>query len=111
MLLCREWKHVVSLPEFDRARRTLKALLSPLCLVLALAALIGGFATIAVPPPEVGIDLHRARVEGEEDYQELLEERLERDRGKRIWTIVALFGSAVVLTAAGFLTLSGSSRR
>ena len=88
----------------------MKKLLSPLCLVLALAALIGGFATLAVPPPEVGIELHRARVEGEEDYQELLEGSLERERGKRTWTIVALFASSVILTAAGFLTQSGSSR-
>lgn len=79
--------------------------------MLALAAFIGGFAMLAVPPPEPGMELHRARVEGDEDYQKLLEERLERDRARRTWTIVALFASGVLLTAAGFMTLNASARR
>ena len=55
--------------------------LPPLCLFLALVLLISGFALLAAGAPEAGMELHRARVGGEEQYSELLEERLQRGSG------------------------------
>ena len=52
--------------------------LPPVCLVFALALAISGFAVQSIGEPEPDMRLHRARVEGQEDYEERLEEELER---------------------------------
>ena len=48
----------------ERVRR----LLPPICLFLALVTLISGFALLAFGSPEPGMELHRARVAGDEQY-------------------------------------------
>ncbi len=84
--------------------------LSPVCLVLCLALLVTGFAVLATDPPEPNIQLHSARVHGDEAYEEVLE----RDLRKRIWfrraLIGALFVAALAAGVAGFAAL-GDSRR
>jgi hypothetical protein len=88
-----------------------RRLLSPICLVLALSSIIAGFAMLAVGEPEAGMELHRARVAGEEQYEELLEARLEKRRWSRKVMIGGLFASAVFFTAAGFATMGSGARR
>ena len=86
----------------------MRQLIPPVCLFLALVALVSGFIVLAVPPPEPGMELHRARVEGAEEYRELLEERLEKRRIARYLVIGGLFGSAALLIAAAFATMGRS---
>ena len=45
----------------------------PLCLFLALATLVAGFALWNVEPPQASPELHQARVSGDEDYERALE--------------------------------------
>lgn len=83
--------------------------LSPLCLVLALLTLIAGFTVVAVPEPEVDMELHRARARGDEAYEQVLEERLERRRWKRRLLMGGLFVTSGLLAVAAYTTL-GSDR-
>ena len=85
-------------------------LLPPLCLFLALAALIGGFVLFIVPPPEPSMELHAARVRGDDEYRELLENELQRRQTGRKVMIVALFVAAGGFAVAAFLTLGGTPR-
>ena len=87
----------------------MRTILPPLLFLLALAALISAFAMIASGEPEEGIELHRARVEGDDAYVELLEHQLERRQWTHYAVIGALFGSAVLFTIAGFVMM-GSAR-
>jgi hypothetical protein len=89
----------------------MRKLLSPLCLLLALASLICGFAMVAQSEPEPSLELHRARVAGQEQYREVLEEDLARRRLSRKLAIGGLFASAVLFTAAAFFTMDPSGRR
>ncbi len=81
---------------------------SPICLVLCLAMLVTAFGLMAVGLPEPDMRLHRARVQGNEAYQDVLE----RDLRNRIWMRRALIGglfvAAVSLGIAGFRTVAGS---
>ena len=83
----------------------------PVCLFLALAALISGFAMMAVPEPEPGMALHEARVSGDEEYERLLEDDLERRRWWRRAAIGGLFAAAVLFTVTAFLAMEGSRVR
>lgn len=83
--------------------------LSPLCLLLALAMLIAGFALWSVEPPEAGMELHRARVVGDDDYREVLEARLEQRRAARKLLLFCLFGGSAAMTLAAFATLGRST--
>ena len=82
-----------------------------MCLVLALASLIGGFVMLAVGAPETGIELHQARVSGDEAYRLILEDDLARRRTKRTAAIVALFVSTGIFTTAAFVTMHDPRRR
>jgi len=83
----------------------MNAIIPPLCLVLSLLLFIGAFAVLAVESPQPGIELHRARVEDDEQYRDLLEQQLERRRLQRKVLIGSLFGMAVIMAAAGFVAM------
>jgi len=72
----------------------------PLCLVLSLLLFVGAFAVLAIESPQPGIELHRARVENDEQYRDLLEQQLQRRRLQRKVLIGSLFGMAVIAAAA-----------
>ncbi|MFO7901815.1 MAG: hypothetical protein R6U98_04080 [Pirellulaceae bacterium] len=84
--------------------------LSPLCLVLCLALLVTAFAVLATDAPEPNVQLHAARVEGDEAYEEVLEEELRHRAWLRQGLIATLFLAAVASGVAGFYTLGGSRR-
>ena len=85
--------------------------LPPVCLVFALALAIAGFAVQSTAEPEPDMKLHRARVEGQEDYEARLEEDLERRKSARRALITALYGGAVAFAAAAFWTMSPAGGR
>ena len=78
---------------------------SPLCLLLAISMLIAGFALWAVEAPEAGIELHRARVVGDDAYTEVMEANLERRQTARNALLFCLFGGSAAMTLAAFATL------
>lgn len=80
-------------------------LIPPLCLVLALLSLIAAFALVMTGAPEVGIELHQARVGDDDKYRLLLEEQLEDHRRQRQYLIAALMTSGVLFTAVAFLSM------
>lgn len=80
-------------------------LLPPLCLLLALAMLVVGFGLLAVEPPEASVELHHARVTGDEQYQEVLEAQLRRRQRIRTALLVCLFGGSALFAVLGFVTM------
>lgn len=84
----------------------MKQLISPLCLLLALALLIAGFAIWSVEPPQPNMELHRARVTGDEAYSEVLEEQLARRRWTRQLLLIGLFGGSGTMVLVAFLMMS-----
>ena len=81
--------------------------LSPLCLLLAILMLIAGFALWAVDAPEASIELHRARAAGDDDYSEVMENKLHGRRSARKALLFCLFGGSLAMTLAAFATLRG----
>lgn len=80
-------------------------IIPPLCLVLGLFSFVAGFALLAVDPPQPGMELHGARVEGDDQYRDLLEDQLERRQLRRNVLIGALFACSVLFPTAGFLAM------
>jgi len=80
----------------------------PFCFLLGLFNFIAAFALLVVDPPQPGMELHRARVEGDEQYRDLLEDQLERRQLRRNILICALFACSVLFPAAGFLAMQPS---
>ena len=66
-------------------------ILPPICLLLAMAMAIVGFGLWILDPPEPNIDLHRARVTGDDAYQEVLESQLLDRQRNRKWLVRCLF--------------------
>ncbi len=85
--------------------------LPPLFLFLALALLISGFALVATGTPELGMELHRARVGGEEEYRELLERELAHEQWSHRALVGGLFAGALLAVVAAFSTMDPSRRR
>ncbi len=83
----------------------MKNVIPPLCLLLALASLIAAFAIFSVEPPQASLELHEARVEGDEQYQDVLEEQLLRRQRRRKFLVTSLFISGGIFTVAAFLTM------
>ena len=79
--------------------------LPPICLFVALAMLISGFAMLMVDAPEASVDYHRARSSGDEDYADVLEASLFRRQFARKVLLGSLFGGSVVMTIAAFFTM------
>lgn len=84
----------------------MRQFISPLCLLLALAMLITGFAIWAVEPPQPNMDLHRARVTGDEAYTEVLEDQLAAQRWSRNALLVGLFGGSGLMVLIAFFMIS-----
>ena len=84
----------------------MQQLISPLCLLLALALLIAGFAIWAVEPPQPSMELHRARVTGDEAYSEVLEEQLKKQRWSRKALLIGLFGGSGTMVLVAFMMMS-----
>ncbi|MEK6239093.1 MAG: hypothetical protein N2C14_30625 [Planctomycetales bacterium] len=79
----------------------MKEIVPPLCLVLSLLLFIAAFATLAVESPQPNVALHRARVDQDEQYRDLLEQQLARRRLRRKILIGSLFGAAIIAAATG----------
>ena len=84
----------------------MQKLISPLCLLLALAMLIAGFAIWAIEPPQPNMELHRARVAGDEAYTEVLEEQLEGRRWSRKVLLIGLFAGCGTMVLVAFLMMN-----
>jgi hypothetical protein len=86
----------------------MQRLFTPLCLVLSLALLVTAFGLLAMDAPEPNVALHKARVDGDQAMEDLLEQ----DLTFRIWMrrglIAALFVSALGIAAFAFLNVPGS---
>ena len=83
----------------------MRNLLSPLCLLLALAMIIAGFAMWSVGAPQAGVDLHHARAAGDEDYEEALEAQLARRQWSRRVLLGGLFAGSLMMTVLAFLVM------
>lgn len=79
--------------------------ITPLCLLLSLLMFIAGFALLAVERPEAGTELHRARVDGDEQSREVLEDRLRNRQQLRNLLIGTLFVTGVLSTFVAFLAM------
>ena len=86
----------------------MKRLVTPLCLVMCLALLITAFAMLSMEGPQASIDLHRARVDGDERYRDVLEDDLQYRIWLRRGLIAALFLAAGALGVSAFFTVAGS---
>ena len=82
--------------------------LPPLCLLLALAMLISGFALVAVEPPADPLELHAARVSGDDAHRDVLEAQLARRQLARRVLVGSLFAGSVLMTALAFLAMAPS---
>jgi len=78
----------------------------PTCLMLGLAMLVAGFALLAVEPPPEPMELHRARVTGDEKYTEVLEANVARQRLARRLLVGSLFGFSALMVVLAFLAMA-----
>ncbi len=83
-------------------------LLSPLCLLLALALLVAGFALLATEPPAESIQLHQARVTGDERTEKVLQAHHRQLMWVRKALLVCLFVGSGMMTVVAFLTMRPS---
>ena len=83
-------------------------IMPPICLFLSLVSVICGFVLLARGEPEVNMELHRARIEGEEQHRQLLEERLGRRQLSHKLLIGGCFVSAALFTVGAFTAMSPS---
>ena len=89
----------------------MKQLLSPLCLLLALAMLIAGFALWSVEAPETSVELSRARAGGNDPYGDVLEAQLRRRQLGRQVFVTGLFAGCGLMTVLAFLVMGPSGQR
>ena len=87
----------------------MKEIIPPLCLVLCLLLFIAAFAVLAIESPQPGIELHRARVEDDEQYRDLLEQQLDHRRLQRKVLIGSLFGMAVIMAVSAYVVMRPST--
>ena len=80
----------------------MQGLLPPLCLVLALALAVCGFAIWSVDGPEAGVRLHQARAAGDENASQALEGQLEQRQFSRQILLGLLFTASLGMTVLGF---------
>jgi hypothetical protein len=85
--------------------------LPPLCLLLALVLLITGFAMLAVEPPQASVELHAARVSGDDQYRDLLESQLTKRRFARKVLLACVFAGSGLMVVLAFLTMVPSGSR
>lgn len=87
----------------------MKHVVPPLCLLLGLAMLIAAFAMLAVEAPADPLELHKARVTGDEAYRDVLEAGLAHRRVARTTLIVALFACSGLMVVIAFLAMTPKS--
>ena len=80
-------------------------LLPPVCFLLAIALLVTGFALLSYGSPEVGVELHRARADLDQQSQDVLEEDLARRQWIHRGFVGAVFALSVILVVTGFLVM------
>lgn len=80
-------------------------LLPPLCLFMALAMLIAGFAMVMGGSPEASVEYHRARSTGDEQYADVLEAGLLRRQFARRVLLGGLFAGSAIMTGFAFFTM------
>ena len=83
----------------------MRHLIPPLCLFLALAMLIAGFAIWAVESPQAKTDLHAARASGDDALRDVLEAQLHRQQLARKLLLGCLFGGSVLMVVLAFLSM------
>jgi hypothetical protein len=86
---------------------SMKAVIPPLCLFLALAMFFAAFAVAAVDRPEATVEYHRARVTGDDEFGDLLEAQLERRQFARKLLLCSLIAGGVAMTATAFAAMRG----
>ena len=82
-----------------------QSIFPPVCLLLAIAMAVVGFSMLAFGGPEASLDLHQARVSGDELAQSTLEADLEQRQTKRITMIVLLFVGSGAMTIVAFSSM------
>ncbi len=87
----------------------LKSIFPPICLLLALALAIAGFAMLAFGGPEDSVSLHAARASGDELKTSVLEADLQQRQMARIMLIVSVFVGSGLMTMVAFLSMGGAS--
>ena len=80
-------------------------IIPPFCLVLSLLMFIAGFALLAVDRPEPSTELHRARISGDDEYRDLLEEDLRESQILRKTLISTLFAAGVMSIFVAFVSM------
>ena len=85
----------------------LKAVLPPVCLLLALALAVTGFSMIAFGEPEPSISLHEARASGDELSESTLEADLKQRQFSRTLFITMLFVGSGAMTIVAFSSMGG----
>ena len=83
----------------------MRNIIPPFCLLLALLLFIAGFAVLTFGEPEATTELHRARIDTDEEYREVLEEQLRKRQLSRNILIGALFVTGGVSILAAFWTM------
>ena len=83
----------------------MKEIIPPFCLVLSLLLFIAAFSVLAREKPQAGIELHRARVEADEQYRDVLEKKLERRQLQRKILIGSLFGLAIIMAIVSYVSM------
>jgi hypothetical protein len=83
----------------------MKAIVPPLCLLLALAMFFAAFAVAAVDAPEANVELHRARVALDDESAELMEGQLARRQFARKIMLGSLIIGGVALIATAFVSM------
>lgn len=83
--------------------------LPPVCLVFGLALAICGFAVQSLGELEPDMKLHRARLDGQEQHEKLLEADLERRRWARTVLIAGLYGGSIAFAAAAYWTMGSAT--
>ena len=89
----------------------MSSVIPPFCLLLALLMFIAGFALLAVDQPGPSTELHQARISGDEEYREVLEEQLRKQELGRNVLIAALFVSGGLSTIVAFLSMGPTKPR
>lgn len=88
----------------------MRKIVPPICLFLSLVSVICGFVLLARGGPEVNMELHRARIAGEEQHRQLLEERLGHRQLFHKLLIGGCFISAALFTVGAFAAMSPSQK-
>ncbi len=79
---------------------------TPICLILCLGMLVAAFGLLAIDAPEPSVELHRARIEGDDAFSQVLERDLTRQIWLRRGVITALFAAAGILGVTAYRSLS-----